>query len=206
MTLEKYEQSGFILETASGFRLAFDIGNKTPLSSLEGVTVDAMLVSHIHGDHFSLDQIKKLSPKKVYLNHECIETLGEEQLPFEIVEVKAGGTISIHDIEISFFNVDHGPNVSAPLTENFGFLIKADNQTIYFAGDMYYVSGIDVSELEVDYALIPVGTHYTFGPEEALDFAKKFKKIGTLISMHFENKPETHQEFLQLVGDTFNIQ
>lgn len=206
MVLKKYEQSGFILETAAGFRLAFDIGNKTPLSNLEGVTVDAMLVSHIHGDHFSLDQIKKLNPKKVYLNHECIETLGEEQLSFEIVEVKVGDVITIDDIQVTFFNVDHGPNVSAPLAENFGFLITADNQTIYFAGDMYYASGIDVSELEVDYALIPVGTHYTFGPQEALDFAKKFKKIGTLISMHFENKPETHLEFLQLAKDIFNVQ
>lgn len=206
MTLKKYEQSGFILETTAGFRLAFDLGNKTPLSNLEGVTVDAMLVSHIHGDHFSLDQIKKLNPKKVYLNHECIETLGEEQLPFEIIEVKVGDAVTIEDIHVSFFNVDHGPNVSAPLAENFGFLITSDNQTIYFAGDMYYASGIDVSELEVDYALIPIGTHYTFGPEDALDFAKKFKKIGTLISMHFENKPETHPEFLQLVGNTFNVQ
>ena len=147
MTLKKYEQSGFILETAAGFRLAFDIGNKTPLSNLEGVTVDAMLVSHIHGDHFSLDQIKKLNPKKVYLNHECIETLGEEQLPFEIVEVKVGDTISISDIQISFFNVDHGPNVSAPLTENFGFLITADNQTIYFAGDMYLTENSETGSI-----------------------------------------------------------
>lgn len=205
MKLTKFEQSGFILETSKGFRLAFDIGNKTPIEKLQGVTVDAMLVSHIHGDHFSLEQIKSLSPKKLYLNQECIETLGEENLTTEIIQVKVGDTVKIEDITVQFFNVDHGPNVSAPLQENFGFLITMDNQTIYFAGDMFYESGIDVSNLEVDIALLPVGTFYTFGPQEAFDFAKKFKKIRKVTPMHYEKTPETREQFINLtVAHGFN--
>ena len=198
MKLTKFEQSGFILETEKGFRLAFDIGNKTPIEKLNGVTVDAMLVSHIHGDHFSLEQIKKLSPKKLYLNAECIETLGEETLSSEIIQTKISDEILIDTIKVQFFNVDHGPNVSAPLKENFGFLITVDNQTVYFAGDMFYESGIDVSNLEVDIALIPVGTFYTFGPQEAFDFIKKFKRIGKVIPMHYEKTPETRDQFIKL--------
>lgn len=198
MKLTKFEQSGFILETDKGFRLAFDIGNKTPLEKIQGVTVDAMLVSHIHGDHFSLEQIKALSPKKLYLNQECIETLGEENLSSEIIQVKTDNVVTIEDITVQFFNVDHGPNVSAPLQENFGFLITADNQTIYFAGDMFYESGIDVSNLEVDTALLPVGTFYTFGPQEAFEFAKKFRKIGKVTPMHYEKTPETREQFINL--------
>lgn len=205
MKLTKFEQSGFILETSNGFRLAFDIGNKTPVEKLNGITADAMLVSHIHGDHFSLEQIKALSPKKLYLNQECIEALGEENLPTEIIRVKVGDTIVIEDINVQFFNVDHGPNVSAPLRENFGFLITTDNRTIYFAGDMFYESGIDVSNLEVDIALLPVGTFYTFGPQEAFDFAKKFKNIGKVTPMHYEKNPETREEFIKLtVAQGFN--
>lgn len=198
MRLTKFEQSGFILETNSGFRLAFDIGNKTPLEKLLGVTADAMLISHIHGDHFSFEQIKTLSPKKLYLNQECIETLGEENLTTEIIQVKVGDTLMVEDITVQFFNVDHGPNVSAPLQENFGFLITVDNQTIYFAGDMFYESGIDVSNLEVDVALLPVGTFYTFGPQEAFEFAKKFKRIGKITPMHYEKAPETRDQFINL--------
>jgi L-ascorbate metabolism protein UlaG (beta-lactamase superfamily) len=198
MKLTKFEQSGFILETEKGFRLAFDIGNKTPIEKLNGVTVDAMLVSHIHGDHFSLEQIKKLSPKKLYLNAECIETLGEETLSSEIIQTKISDEILIDTIKIQFFNVDHGPNVSAPLKENFGFLITADNQTVYFAGDMFYESGIDVTNLEVDIALIPVGTFYTFGPQEALEFVKKFNRTNKVIPMHYEKTPETRDQFIKL--------
>jgi L-ascorbate metabolism protein UlaG (beta-lactamase superfamily) len=205
MRLTKFEQSGFILETNKGFRLAFDIGNKTPVEKLQGVTVDAMLVSHIHGDHFSLEQIKALSPKKLYLNQECIETLGEENLVAEITRVKVGDTIVIEDINVQFFNVDHGPNVSAPLQENFGFLITTDDQMVYFAGDMFYESGIDVSNLEVNIALLPVGTFYTFGPKEASEFAKKFRKIGKVTPMHYEKTPETREQFIKLaVAEGFN--
>lgn len=205
MKLTKFEQSGFILETSNGFRMAFDIGNKTPIEKLQGVTVDAMLVSHIHGDHFSLDQIKVLSPKKLYLNQECIEVIGEEALPFEIVKVKVGDEHTIDTIKVQFFNVDHGPNVSAPVQENFGFLITADDQTIYFAGDMFYESGIDVSNLEVDIALLPVGTFYTFGPQEAFEFAKKFKNIRKVTPMHYEKTPETREQFIKLaVAHGFN--
>ena len=206
MKLTKFEQSGFILETKTGFRLAFDIGNKTSIEKISAITVDAMLVSHIHGDHFSFEQIKALSPKKLYLNAECIETLGEEALASEIVSVKADDEIMVDSIRVQFFKVDHGPNVSAPIKENFGFLIIADGKTIYFAGDMFYQSGIDVSNLEVDYVLLPVGTFYTFGPQEAFDFAKKFKKIGKIISMHYEKTPETQGQFLELTKGIFDTE
>jgi L-ascorbate metabolism protein UlaG (beta-lactamase superfamily) len=82
--------------------------------------------------------------------------------------------------------------------ENFGFLIEVDDKKVYFAGDMYYSSGIDVSNLEVDIALIPVGTFYTFGPREAVAFSREFKKIGKVVPMHYEKTPESAEEFIKL--------
>ena len=206
MKLIKFEQSGFILETNKGFRLAFDIGKYTLIERLEGVTVDAMIISHIHPDHFSLDQIKKLSPKKLYVGSQCKEVLGREIFPFEVVEIKTDSQINVGDIVMDIFNVDHGPNVSAPVKENFGFLITADNQKIYFAGEMFYESGIDVTNLEVNYAFFPIGGFYTFGPEEALVFARKFKKIEKIILMHYEKNPETRDQFLKLAKGRFTVE
>ncbi len=208
MTLTKYEQSGFILETDQGFKLAIDIGSYTPVEKLAGITPDAMLVSHIHGDHFSTEQIKALSPKKLYLNQECIDALTEELPNSEIITVKVGDSIEIpgSDIKVQFFAVDHGPNIKLVPKENFGFLIESDGKKIYFAGDMFYASGIDAASLEVDEAIIPVGTFYTFGPQEALAFVKKFKSIGKITPMHYEKTPETKEEFIKLAeGAGFNI-
>ncbi len=207
MKLTQFEQSGFILETKTGYKLAIDIGSFTPAEKLDGMSLDAMLVSHIHGDHFSVDQIKKLSPKNLYLNQECIDVLGQQELVSKITQVKVGDQLDIDDIKVQFFDVDHGPNVKLRPRENFGFLIEADGQKVYFAGDMFYPSGIDVSNLEVDFALIPVGTFYTFGPQEALDFLKQFKKVGTVIPMHYEKTQNTRDEFMRLaVAAGFNTQ
>ncbi len=184
MKLTQFEQSGFILETDTGYKLAVDIGRYTPIEKLEGLNVDAVLVSHIHRDHFSFEHIQKLNPKKVYLNTECIEAVGEQSVPFEVSKIKIGDVLDIAGIKIQVFDVDHGPNVTLRPKENFGFLFEVDNQKIYFAGDMFYPSGMDVSNLEVDIALIPVGTFYTFGPQEALAFAKKFKSLGKILPMH----------------------
>lgn len=200
MKLTKFEQSGFIFEADKGYKLAIDIGSYTPVEKLNEISPDAMLVSHIHGDHFSIEQIKKLSPKKIYLNEECVKALGEQELVSEIVQVKVGDKIDIDGIEVQFFDVDHGPNVKLRPRENFGFLIGVDGKKVYFAGDMFYPSGIDVSNLEVDVAMIPVGTFYTFGPQEALDFAKQFKQIGKVIPMHYEKTPETREKFIKLAA------
>lgn len=205
MKLTKFEQSGFILETDNGHKLAIDIGSYTPIEKLGGISPDAMIISHIHGDHFSVEQIKKLSPKKIYLNEECIEALGEETISSEIIQVKVGDQIDIEGVKVQFFDVDHGPNVKVRPKENFGFLIEVDGKKIYFGGDIFYPSGIDVSTLEVDIALIPVGTFYTFGPQEALDFVKKFKRVGKVTPMHYEKTPETREEFVKLaVAEGFN--
>lgn len=199
MKLAQFEQSGFVLETEAGFKLALDIGHYTPVEKLAGVSADGMLVSHIHADHLSPEQIKAINPKKLYLNRECAEALGEEELNSEIIETKAGEIFTIGEIRIEPFDVDHGPNIKVVPKENFGFLIEGDRQKVYFAGDMFYPSGIDVSDLEVDYALIPVGTFYTFGPAEAAAFVKTFKKIGEIIPMHYYKTPETKNEFLRLM-------
>lgn len=206
MKVTKFEQSGFLLETSGGYKLALDIGAYTPAGNLNGLSPEAMLVSHIHGDHFSVEQIKELAPKKLYLNRECIEALGEETLSSEIIEVKVDDALDINSIKVGLFDVDHGPNVKLRPKENFGFLIEIDGERVYFAGDMFYPSGLDVSTLAVDWALIPIGGFYTFGPSEAYEFAKSFAKIGTLIPMHYHKTPETETAFLDLAKADFKIQ
>jgi L-ascorbate metabolism protein UlaG (beta-lactamase superfamily) len=204
MKITKFEQSGFIFETDNGFKLALDIGRMTPPEKLEKIEVDAMVCSHIHADHFDLEQIKRLNPKKLYLPQECIDEINEE-VNFEIIRIGAGEKVNIEEITVECFAVDHGPNVQHP-KENLGFLFEIEEQKIYFAGDMFYKSGIDVTNLEVDIALIPVGTFYTFGPQEALDFIKKFKGVKKVVPIHYFKTPETPDQFIKLAQSKFNVE
>jgi L-ascorbate metabolism protein UlaG (beta-lactamase superfamily) len=207
MKITRFEQSGFIFETEKGFRFGFDIAVRTPIEKLEGVApLDAFWVSHIHPDHLSVPHIQRLAPKKLYLNSECIEAIGESEIVSEVVTVRSGDTLQIDDFHMQIFDVDHGPNVREPVKENHAFLMEIDGEKVYFAGDMFYESGIDVSNLEVDLALLPVGTFYTFGPEEALAFAKKFKQIGKVVSMHERGEHEHIEKFLQLAAGVINAE
>lgn len=205
MKIHKFEQSGFIIESENGFKLALDIGCKTPVEKLQKIQADAFLVSHVHADHLSYEHIFALSPKDVYLNKECIDALDSKE-GLSVTQIRSGEVFNIDSIEIEPFNVDHGPNVSTVPKENFGFIISVDGQKIYFAGDMFYESGIDVTDLEINIALIPVGTFYTFGPKEAYDFIKKFKKIDKVVPMHYEKAPETPNEFIRIIKDDFVVE
>ena len=53
MKIQKLEQSGFIIETDAGYKLGIDIGAFSPAENVHEHMVDAMLSSHLHGDHFA---------------------------------------------------------------------------------------------------------------------------------------------------------
>lgn len=195
MKITQFEQSGMVIESDSGYRLAIDIGKYTPLERLAEVSVDAVVVSHLHGDHLSLEHIRALAPQQVFLSQECIDELGDGLDGMEVVLIAVGNEFLAGDIAVAPFIVDHGPNASVQPKENFGFLFHVDGQHIYFAGDMYYPSGIAVNDLEVDVAVVPVGGFYTFGPEEAVDFVKTFKKVERVLPMHYHKTPETKEQF-----------
>jgi L-ascorbate metabolism protein UlaG (beta-lactamase superfamily) len=202
VTIQRFEQSGFIFETDEGQRLALDIGSFTPIEKLEKIAkVDGFLVSHIHYDHFSIDHIKALLPNKVLLNSECLDAIAETESSFNKEHIAPGKTAQLGGYKINSYEADHGPNTGGPVAENQSFVIEADGKKIYFAGDMFYPSGLEPDNINVDLALIPVGTHYTFGPQEALDYVEKFARAGTVVPIHNFLKPETAQKFIDLVGN-----
>ncbi len=204
MKIKKYEQSGVVITSNSGKSLAIDIGNKTPTSKLEGVNVDYYLVSHIHGDHFHPENIKSLKPKVIFLPIECKLNFTE----VEIKTIEVNKEIETEDFKIVPFYVDHGPNASA-YNENFGFLVYCDSEILYFAGDIYNSANLDVSQLKVNYLLVPVGGYYTFGPNEAFSFSKKFNSVGKILPIHYEKNdhinPETYIQFVNMCKGEFAI-
>ena len=225
MTITKFEQSGLILESNNEYRVAIDIAALTPLEKLSDVKpVDVAIVSHMHADHFSIAHLAQLAPQTVLLPREVYEILhkieniesvsempaGDQNMNFygrtnaKFVFVNNGFVFENEHVKVTFFHADHGPHAQPPV-DNYGCVVEMDGQSVYFAGDMFNASGIDVSSATFDYVFLPVGGHYTFGPTEALSFAKQFKHIKNLVPMHYHIRMDALPEFVELVKDEFNV-
>ena len=93
-----------------------------------------------------------------------------------------------------------------------GYVIEADGKRLYHAGDTNVFTDMEIiSELyEPEYALIPVGGHFTMGPREAgYALAKFLKSIKFVIPMHFgtfpllKGTPEATQEHFDNFKEKF---
>lgn len=194
--------AGVILES-NGKRIAIDpflSGNPLATIKAESLQVDAVLLTHGHGDH-SADAatIAKQSNCPVIAVVE-LAALIEKSSGVQTVGVNTGGTYYIGDIKVKFVQAFHSSSYevdgfSIYAGQPQGILVTMDNQTVYHMGDTALFSDIKlIGELnKIDLALIPIGDHFTMGPEEAL-IAAKWTGAGTVMPIHYNTFPPIVQD------------
>lgn len=203
MKITRFEQSGLLIDSR-GYQIAIDIGSTTHSASLEPYSgIDAFIVSHIHSDHFDPQNIDVMKPKKVYLNQECFKDLPNgSQLNVELI--KPGWNAELGNLSVAAYEANHGPNAGTVI-DNMCFVIEAEGKKLFFAGDMYYPSGPEASELEVDIAFIPIDGYYTFSPQAAIDYTQTFKDIKLLVPIHYHVRPPAIDEFMPIALEQLNL-
>jgi L-ascorbate metabolism protein UlaG (beta-lactamase superfamily) len=88
-----------------------------------------------------------------------------------LVAFNKGGTVEIDDVRFTLTNAFHSG--SAPdgtyAGEPTGFVVRAEGTTVYFAGDTCVFGDMQlIARLyEPQVAVLPIGDHYTMGPEQA---------------------------------------
>ena len=201
MIITKYEQSGFVLKSDKK-RIAVDIGEYTPRETVERLAqVSAVIVSHIHKDHWSEEYAQMLGGKLFTVAQVAEAVESPEKLDIHIHKV--GDTFKIPEtpFTVTVLPSDHGPHVSSPV-ENTALLISDGDSSVYFLGDMF-VSAAPI-EQEYDAIMIPVGNNnYTFGPGEAASYIHELGWNGVTIPVHYNGKldPKTADEFAKQIED-----
>ena len=115
----------------------------------------------------------------------------------KMVGMNKGGTVDLGFCTVTMVSADHS---SGCMTDHglvvggeaAGFVIKAHDFGIYHAGDTNVFGDMSIiSELyEPTHALIPIGGHFTMGPEEAAYAIAKFlTSVKHIIPMHFGTFP-----------------
>lgn len=214
--LQWFGQSAFKITTDDGQVILIDpfISNnpKTPESlkdlSLYGDT-DLILVTHGHGDHMGdTTLLSELSSAKVAMNADMGSTVSVLGLvnADQLIRFNKGGPITPigdnvritltraeHSSSIKFNNPKSGIQEIYPGGEPSGFIVELITEGIklYHAGDtgvfgdMIFIGNY----YQPDYALLPIGGHFTMDPEHAAYALDALIKSPNVIPMHYGTFP-----------------
>jgi L-ascorbate metabolism protein UlaG (beta-lactamase superfamily) len=199
-----FGHAGFQIEV-NDLNLIFDPwieGN--PMCALknpdEVEAADYVFISHDHGDHGFNEGVaiaKKHSAKVAGINELAIAA--EECGVQEALRGNTGGSITNDDLTVKFTRAYHSCDIGTPC----GFLVDVGGYVIYHAGDTDFFSDMQYlsKDKPVDLALLPIGSCFTMGPQEAAWAVEKIKP-RVVIPMHYNTFPPIVQnpaEFVELV-------
>jgi len=122
-----------------------------------------ILISHSHFDHFSVEDIEKVSHAGtcIIAPADVIKSLGRGQ------KIKPSQTITFPELAVTAIAAYNPSKQFHPQSNHWvGYVLELDSKRIYYAGDTDLTP--EMQKLEnIDLALLPVGGTYTFNGCEA---------------------------------------
>jgi len=194
MKFTYYGQSCFLIE-AGGEKFLFDpFIKQNPLAQnvdISKIEADYILVSHGHGDHVAdLVELAKQTNAKVIAMVEVAKWIKEQgvenviDINFGTQELPFGKLRTVWAVHSSS-NPDgsYGGNPA-------GFVLNLEGKQIYFAGDTALTLEMKlIADLyKLDYAIFPIGGHYTMGVDDAI-IAAKYVACDQVIGVHYNTFP-----------------
>jgi L-ascorbate metabolism protein UlaG (beta-lactamase superfamily) len=194
--------SAFLIVTPAGTRILTDpwLGNPScpvPWSKPEALLpLDLILLSHGHGDHLG-DTLKtaRLSNAAVVCPFELGQYLTSKGLQ-HVHDMGKGGTQTVATVRITMTDAVHSGSFMDGGTIVYlggatGFVLRQPGMpTIYYAGDTALFGDMKIiGELyKPEVAFLPIGDHYTMGPDTAA-IAAKWLGVKQVVPMHWGTFP-----------------
>lgn len=164
MNIKWIGHSCFLIEGKEGKVLTDPFKEEIPYS-MPGTAVDVVTVSHEHFDHNAVDRVKG-SP-------EIVRGDG----PHTAAGITFQGVPSFHDEERG---KKRGPNTI--------FLFTMESIRLAHFGDLGQplTDAQKMALSQVEAAFIPVGGHFTIGPDQARDMIQALPKLKVVFPMHYK--------------------
>ncbi|MCK6559194.1 metal-dependent hydrolase [candidate division KSB1 bacterium] len=188
--------SCFLLETGT-HRLLLDpflTGNPVAAVKAEEVACDFILISHGHGDHVGdAVAIARRTGALIIANHEIATFCGRQGVPSHGMSI--GGSHGFPFGRVKLTIAHHGSGYETDngflyLGSPAGFLLSAEDQVVYHAGDTGLFLDMQlIGQMNaIDVALLPIGDNYTMGVADAAK-AVAFLQPRIAIPMHYNTFP-----------------
>ena len=147
---------------------------------------DIILISHEHFDHFSKDDVARISSKDtVIITSETVaRQLKGSKVPYKDIKAMAPGdafeALGVIVKAVTSYNVNKSFHTRD--SKKLGFIISIDGSSLYHAGDTDKIP--EMKEHRCDIAILPVSGTYVMTSEEASQAALAIKpKIA--VPMHY---------------------
>ena len=190
----------FVITTPGGKRIVTDPwleGNPACPPEMKKIDkADVILLSHGHFDHTGdIVNVSRATNATTIAVFELSVWLEKKGLQ-NIIGMGIGGTVKTAGLEISMVPAVHTSSVVENDTIVYlglaaGFVVKMENsQSFYFAGDTALFGDMRlIAELhKPDIAFLPIGDHYTMGPEAAA-LAARMLGVRQVVPMHYGTFP-----------------
>ena len=187
--------SAFLLQDGD-YTLALDpfiSGNPSATLSLEDVKarrISAVLVSHAHADHWG-DALALAEGGAAIIGTAEIGGYAQRHGAKNAIGANIGGTVRQPWGSVYLTPAWHSSSFPDGSYGGMptGLLIEFGGRRLYFAGDTALFSDMRlIGERGLDLAFLPIGDHFTMGPEEAARCLELLKPTD-VIPMHYATFP-----------------
>ena len=192
-SLEGHASAGFLLRT-SNYAIAID-PSRLFLDDIDSLDrLDAIFITHDHGDHFDPDTTIAMQTKtgSMVIADQTSASMLIDKIPEDkLIQIKSNEQITVSEITVDAFAAEHP--TKTPLV----YIIEFDGFRIFHGSDSGFVEGLDNIESRVHVAIVPTGDPSpTASPQVAFEMTEATNPY-VVIPMH--GSPQQMQEFSKLV-------
>ncbi|MFT8317323.1 MAG: metal-dependent hydrolase [Sporolactobacillus sp.] len=186
--------------------------NQAGLTIDELPKIDAIILTHGHGDHIAdTQQIAERDGSLVIAIAELATYFGWKGLKTHGMSLGGGYDFPFGRVKMTL--AFHGSSVTEPETHTIidagmpaGILLFIDGKTIYHAGDTALFSDMKWigDQNVIDLAFLPIGDNFTMGPDDAL-VAAEWIHAKKVVPIHYNTFPPIRQDagkFVERLGST----